>query len=437
MQISVEATGGLEKRMTVEVPAKIIELEIKKRLKSMQPTVKLHGFRPGKVPMSVVEKRFAGKVRSEVTGEVVNSSFVEAVGNEDLRPAGMPKIESQTHDETSGLKYTAVFEVYPEVKINPVNEIKLEREIAEIVEADLDSMIEKLRNQRVEWSSVDRAAQEGDRVTIDYKGVIDGESFAGGEGKELEVVIGSNTMIEGFEDGLLSGKVGQTIELDLTFPDDYKAADIAGKAVHFSVTITAVEAPKLPEVNDEFIKGLGVESGNVNAFREELKGNMSRELDKITKTKVKSAVMDALLSANTFDIPESMITAESQRVAQQMNEQVEVNQSGKMPGKIPSFEGGQFRDQGRRRVALGLILAEIIKDNELKASSDKVRKEIEELAVSYHNPKEIVSWYYQDKSRLQEIESMVLEGQVVDWVLENAQVTDIQTTFEEITKKSR
>ncbi len=437
MQISVEATGGLEKRMTVEVPAEVIELEINKRLKSMQPTVKLHGFRPGKVPMSVVEKRFAGKVRSEVTGEVINSSFVEAVGNEDLRPAGMPKIESQTHDETAGLKYTAIFEVYPEVKINPVEDIKFEHDTAEIVEADLDSMIEKLRKQRIEWSSVDRAVQTDDRVLIDYKGSINGESFAGGEGKELEIVIGSNSMIEGFESGLLEGKAEQTLELDLTFPEDYKAADVAGKAVHFSVTIKAVEAPKLPEVNDDFIKGLGVDSGNVEAFREELKANMQRELDKIIKTKVKSSVMDALLSANTFDIPESMITAESQRVAQQMNEQIEASQTGKIPDQIMSFEGGQFRDQGRRRVALGLILAEIIKDNELKASSGKVRQEIEALAVSYHNPDEIVSWYYQDKSRLQEIESMVLEGQVVDWVLENAQVTDKQTTFEEISKKTR
>ena len=437
MQVSVEATSGLEKRMTVEVPAEKIESEIEKRLKSMQPNVKLQGFRPGKVPMSVIQKRFAGKVRQEVTGEVVNSSFFEAVGKEDLKPAGMPKIEEQSHDQDAGLKYTAVFEVYPEFKISGVADIKISRDTAEISEVDVDGMIDKLRKQRSEWNEVQRAAQDGDRLNTDYKGTINGESFAGGEGDDLEITLGSGSMIEGFESGLVGAEAGQTVEMDLTFPEDYQGKEVAGKDVHFSVTVKKIEEPELPEVNEEFIKAFGVEAGGIDAFREELKNNMQRELDKNIKARTKNAVMDALLAANEFEIPNSMIDAESQRVADQMNEQVKMNQGGQSATGMPQFDGGQFKDQGRRRVALGLILSEIIKENELKAPADKVKAEIEAIAGSYHDPKEVISWYYQDKSRLQEIESMVLEDQVVDWVLDQAQVTDNVTSFEDIIKDSQ
>ena len=438
MQVSVEATSGLEKRMTVEVPAEKIETEIKKRLKSMQPNVKLQGFRPGKVPMSVIQKRFSGQVRQEVTGEVVNSTFFEAVGKQDLKPAGMPKIESQSHDKDEGLKYTAIFEVYPEFKIGNVSDIKIERETAEIVASDVDSMIEKLRKQRSEWTEVHRAAQDGDQLNTDYKGTINGEGFAGGEGEDLSIVLGSKSMIEGFEAGLIGSEVGQTVEMDLAFPEGYQSTELAGKDVHFEVTVKKIEEPVLPEIDDEFIKTFGVETGGIDAFRDELRNNMQRELDKTVKSKTKSAVMDALLVANEFEIPNSMIDAESQRVADQMNEQVKMNsQGGQNIAGMQQFDGSQFKDQGRRRVALGLILAEIIKENEIKAPVDKIKTEIEAIAASYHDPKEVMSWYYQDKSRLQEIESMVLEDQVVDWVLGQAQVTDNSTTFEEIIKDSQ
>jgi len=437
MQVSIEATSGLEKRMTVEVPAEKIETEIKKRLKSMQPNVKLQGFRPGKVPMSVVEKRYAGKIRQEVTGEVVNSTFFEAVNNEDLKPAGMPKIESQTHDNDAGLKYTAVFEVYPEFKISGVENCKITRPVADITDSDIDAMIDKLRKQRSEWREVQRPAEESDRVNADYKGTIDGESFAGGEGEDLEIVIGSGSMIEGFESGLVGAKVGDTVEMDLKFPDDYQSKEVAGKDVHFSVAINAVEESELPEINEEFLKTFGVTDGSVDTFRDELKSNMQRELEKNIKAKIKSDVMDALLVENTFDIPNTMIDAESERVAQQMNEQMKMNQGNQVPNGMQPFEAGQFKEQGRRRVALGLILSEVIKDNDLKAPADKVRAEIESIAGTYHDPKEVIAWYYQDKNRLQEIESMVLEDQVVDWVLDHAQVTDNMTTFDEIMRDSR
>ena len=435
MQVSVEATQGLEKRMTVELPAEKIEGEVKKRLQSMQPKLKLKGFRPGKVPMSVVEKQYSSQVRQEVTNDVISSSFYEAVANENLKPAGMPKIEDQEATD-SNLKYTAVFEVYPEIELNDVSELKIEKVTAEITESDIDDMVEKLRKQRTEWKTVDRAAENGDKVTCDYKGMVDGESFAGGEGTDLPVVIGSNGMIDGFEDALLGATVGQTVEMDLKFPENYQSEDVAGKDVHFTVTVKSIEEPILPEVDDEFVKAFGVEEGGVEAFRAELKSNMERELEKTVKNKVKDVVMDALLAANDIEIPRTMIEQESARVAEQMNEQVK-QMNPNMPAGMQQFKAEHFEDQGKRRVALGLLLSELIKANDIKASADKVRAEIDKIAASYHDPKEVVAWYYQDKNRLAEVESMVLEDQVVDWILDNAQVTDNMTTFEEIMKDSR
>ena len=435
MQVSVEATQGLEKRMTVELPADKIEGEVKKRLQSMQPKLKLKGFRPGKVPMSVVEKQYSKQVRQEVTGDVISSSFYEAAASENLKPAGMPKIQDQESTD-SNIKYTAIFEVYPEVKINDIAEIKIERTTAEVNDSDIDDMITKLKKQRIEWNSVDRAAQDEDRVTCEYKGTVDGEGFAGGEGTDLPVVLGSKGMIDGFEDGLMGSTVGQTIEMDLKFPDNYQSEEVAGKDVHFTVTVKTIEEPKMPEIDDEFIKAFGVEEGGIDAFRAELRANMERELEKTVKNKAKDVVMDALLAANDIEVPKAMIEQESARVAQQMNEQMK-QMNPNMPAQMQEFEASHFEDQGKRRVALGLLLSEVIKANEIKVSADKVRAEIDKMAASYHDPKEVVAWYYQDKNRLAEVESMVLEDQVVEWILDKAQVTDNKTTFEEIMKDSR
>jgi len=435
MQVSVEATQGLEKRMTVELPLDRVEGEVKKRLQSMQPKIKLKGFRPGKVPMSVVEKQYSMQVRQEVTGDVINSSFYEAVMGENLKPAGSPTIEDQEATETN-IKYTAIFEVYPEFEINDIADIKIEKLTAEIKDSDIDDMIDKLQKQRIEWNVVDRAAQNEDKVTCEYKGTVDGESFAGGEGTDLPVILGSNGMIEGFEAGLVGATVAQTIEMDLKFPENYQSADVAGKDVHFVVTVKSIEEPTLPEINDEFVKAFGIEEGGLDAFRVELKANMERELEKTVKNKAKSTVMDALLAANEIEIPKTMIAQESARVAEQMNDQMkQMNQN--MPAEMQQFQADQFEEQGKRRVALGLLLSEVIKANDIKASADKVRAEIDKMSASYHDPKEVVAWYYQDKNRLAEVESMVLEDQVVEWILEHAQVTDNMTTFEEIMKEAR
>ncbi len=435
MQVSVEATEGLEKRMTVELPLDRVEGEVTKRLQSMQPKIKLKGFRPGKVPMSVVVKQYSGQVRHDVTADVINTSFYEAVTSEKLRPAGSPRIEDQEATDAN-IKYTAIFEVYPEFKVNNVADIEIEKNTSEINDSDIDDMVEKLRKQRVEWNSVDRAAQNDDKLICEYKGTVDGESFAGGEGTDLPVTLGSNGMIEGFEAALVGAIVGQTVEMDLTFPENYQSADVAGKDVHFVATVKSIEEPTLPELNEEFVKEFGVEEGGVDAFRAELKNNMERELEKTVKGKVKNLVMDALLAANDIEIPQTMIAQESARVAQQMNDQMkQMNQN--MPAEMQQFQADQFKEQGKRRVALGLLMSELIQENDIKATAEKVRAEIDRMAASYDDPKEVVAWYYQDKSRLAEVESMVLEDQVVEWVLETAQVTDNMITFEEIMKDSR
>ncbi len=435
MQVTVEATEGLEKKITVEVPSNRVNDEVSKRLKSMQPKIKMQGFRPGKVPMSIVEKRYRNSVVQEVSSEVVSSTFYEAVAQENLSPAGMPKIEAQENTD-AGFKYTAVFEVYPEVKVDGVENITIERDNAEITEADIDNMVDKLRKQRTEWVTVERAAQDGDKLTCDYKGTIDGESFAGGEGSELPVTIGANGMIPGFEEGMIGAEIDKTVEMDLTFPESYGSAEVAGKDVHFSVTVKKIEEPKLPEINKEFIEIFGIEDGGIEDFRNELKSNMLRELDRKVKSKVKHKVMDALLTANEIDVPSSLVSSESNRIAQQMNEQMKMNQAGAAQG-MQSFEGNQFKEEAKRRVALGLLLGEIVKANEIKVSAEKVKAEIELIASTYDDPKEVVGWYYQDKKRIGEVESMVLEDQVVDWVLGRAQVTDNMTSFDEVMKESR
>lgn len=430
MQVSVETTSGLERRMTIAVPGDRIESEVEKRLKSMAPRVKLSGFRPGKVPFSVVKKRYSGQVRQEVLGELVNSSFYEAVAKEKLRPAGMPTIEKQSDTDDQGVEYTARFEIYPEIEVKGVEKLAIQRESAEVAASDIDVMVNKLREQRTEFKAVERASKKGDRVTVDYDATVNGESFEGGNGKGLSVVLGSGRMIAGFEEGLVGTKAGEVKELDLTFPDPYHNADIAGKPVHFSVTITTVEEPALPEVDAEFVKAFGIEDGDVEKLRDELKKNMQRELGQVIRSNLKNQVMDKLLAANEFEIPGSLVSAEAQRMAKQMTEQL--RSQGMQGGQFGQLTGDMYKDQAKKRVALGMILAEIIQKNGIKASPDKIRAEVEKIASAYNDPQEVVSWYYQDRQRLQEIESMVMEDQVVEWVLESAQVTDNMKTFDEL-----
>lgn len=429
MQVSVESAGGLQRKLTVAVPEDTIEQAVQTRLQNLTRTAKIKGFRAGKVPLKVVKQHYGSQVRQEVLGEVIQSSFYEAVSREKLRPAGSPSISTQQVDSGQGLEYTATFEVYPEIKLADLTGTKIEKSVAEISDSDLDEMIETIRKQQIKWQVADKAAETGDQVTIDFKGVIDGEAFAGGTGQGMTVEIGKGRMIKGFEEGLTGLKVDDEKTLELTFPAEYHAKDLAGKDVQFEIKVKKVETAVLPEIDENFAKQLGVADGSIEKMRADVKNNMQRELDTRLKNSVKQAVMDKLLETNKIDVPEALIKEESQLLLKQM--QNNLMQQGMQQNQL-QMDASMFKEQAQRRVALGLIMSEIVKQCEIKADANKVRQYIEELAASYDKPDEVIKWYYGDKQRLAEVESVVMEEQIVDWVLDQVTVEDKQVSFNKL-----
>lgn len=429
MQVSVESAAGLQRTLKVAVPEETIEKVVATRLQSLTRTAKIKGFRAGKVPMKVVKQHYGQQVRQEVLGEVIQSSFYEAVTKEKLRPASSPSINTENDEAGKGLEYTATFDVYPDIKIADMSGQKIEIPNCEISDADIDGMIETIRQQQVSWKDSSEAAGDGDKVTIDFKGIIDGEAFEGGEGKGMAVELGKGRMIKGFEDGLVGVTMDEERGLDLSFPEDYHAKELAGKDVHFDIKVTKVETPALPEIDSEFAKRLGVADGDMDKMREEVKANMQRELDAIIKNKTKQEVMDKLLDANKIEVPAALIESESQNLMKQMSNNL--LSQGMKPDQI-TLEPSMFNEQAQRRVALGLIMAEIVKDQGLEADAAKVKNYIDTVASSYEKPDEVVKWYYGDKQRLNEVESMVLEEQLVDWVQQQAQQETKNYTFAEL-----
>jgi trigger factor len=433
MQVSVEATSGLERRMTVQVPEERVEKEIEGRLQRLARTAKLKGFRPGKVPMNVVKSQYGAQVRQEVVGDVIQSSFYEAVVKENLRPAGLPTIEPKSLDAGKSIEYTATFEVMPEVTPASLKGVKLEKVSAEVTDADVDTMLETLRKQRTRWDAVERGAKDGDRVVIDFKGTIEAEEFKGNEGKQVPVVIGAKRMITGFEEGLVGTKAGQTLTLDLKFPEEYGYKEVAGKPVQFAVTVHRVEEPHLPELDDEFAKSFAVTEGGVEALRKEVRQNMERELEQAVIGRVKQSIMDKLIELNAIDLPKALIKQEAEQLAAQMRQNMHIP-AGKSGVNLDS---AMFEDQARRRVGLGLVLSEIIKRNELKADPAKVREQVEKVASTYERPQDVINWYYADRNRLAEVESLVLENQVVEWALKEADVTETKSSFNDLMNRGQ
>jgi trigger factor len=423
----VETTEGLERRLSVEVPADRIDSEVQQRLKKMAGSVRLDGFRPGKVPMKVVQNRFGEQIRHEVIGEVLQSSFYEAISQEKLRPAGRPEIEPTSMEPGKSLAYTAVFEVYPELTLAGMDQIRIERPVTGIEAADVDRMIETLRKQRTTWEAVERPAQDGDQLVMDFEGTIDGEGFQGNKAEGAELVLGSGRFIPGFEEGMLGATAGEERTLDLQFPEDYPAQEVAGKPVRFKVRLTAVEEPKLPEVDAEFAKSFGVADGDLESLREQVRENMQRELDQTIKNTVKNQVMDGLIEANPIEIPKALIAEEISRLQEQARMQFGGGADMKLPDEM-------FTDQAERRIKLGLILAEIIQANQMKVDPERLRSTIENIAAAYEDPEQVVKWYYSRKDQMSELESVVLEDQVVDWILGQAQVTEKETPFNELMK---
>lgn len=426
MQVSVETTGTLGRRMTVQIPAERIDQEVESRLKSLSRSARVAGFRPGKVPMKVVQQRYGRQVHLEVAGDVMSSTLQEALSQQNLRPAGEPKLEPRTVEQGKALEYVAVFDVFPEFEPVSLSGIKLEKPMASIAEQDIAGMLGKLRLQRASWEQVARAAQKGDQVTVDFTGTIEGAEFPGGSGSGMKLEIGSNRLIDGFEEKLIGLKAGEEATLDLRFPDDYHSTDVAGKPVQFKVKVTSVDAQVLPEIDDAFAKSLGVDSAA--ALRDEVAKNMGRELEQMVIAVVKERAFNELLGRNKIEIPETLLNEEIDRLANESHEQLGGSKQGvKLPRHL-------FEDRARRRVSLGLIIGEIIKRNNIQVDPERVRRTVESLAASYENPDEVVKWYYENREAMTSAQSLVLEEQVVEWILSQAQVEEKTYTFDELTE---
>ncbi len=429
MQVSIEATSGLERKITVSLPEDKITDAVSNKLKELSRTTKIKGFRPGKVPMGIVQKKFGSQVRYEVVADLVQSSFYEAISKEKVRPAGNPNITEHNDKPGEGVEYTAIFEVYPEVSPVSLKGVKIEKTMVDISDENIDEMIETIRKQNHTWATVEQAAQSKDQVTIDFEGSIDGEAFDGGTGQAMPVEIGSNRMIAGFEDGLIGLKAGDDKVLNLTFPENYHAKDLANKAVEFKIKVVSVAQSELPAVDAEFAKKLGVADGNLDTMRVDVKDNMQLELDKKIHSEVKNNVMDKIYELNKLELPKALVDTEAQALVQQM--QSNLTQQG-MNANDMKLDPTMFTEQAQRRVALGLILSEIVKKNSLKADGNAVKDAVNKIAEPYDHPDEVVKWYYSDKSRLAEVESLVLEDKVVDWVLDTADVTETTKSFKDV-----
>lgn len=427
MQVSVEKTSELSRKMTVSVPEEVVQEKIAARLKSLAREVKVDGFRPGKAPQHVIKKMYGDRVRGEIAGDLIQSTYYEALQNQDLKPAGHPLIDMV--DEVEGFKYTAVFEVYPEISLDNVNQLKVARPVASVEEADVDGMIEKLRTQKKTWATVERPAQQHDRITISFSGKADDENFTNGRVENYPVEIGANQMIPGFEDSLVGLEPGTTKTFEATFPEQYGNPKLAGKVAEFEVEAIKIEEPVLPEIDAEFIKGYGIEEGTVEAFREDVKNNMERELANALRGKFKNAVMDALYEVIPVTVPSTLIDEEVENL---MKPYIETAKRQKMKVEDLHLPRDAFEDRAKRRVALGLLLGEVIQKNNITLDADKVRAAVEDMAKSYERPEDVVNWYYADKSRLNDVQQMVLEDQTVDWLVSQATVTDEPTTFSAI-----
>jgi len=429
MQVTVESTGQLERRLTVAVPAERLEREFASRLRRVSQNAKFPGFRPGKAPMKMVEAQYGGQVMDEVVDDLIRSTFHEAVSEKGLKPAGGPNIEPKRVDRGQDFEYTATFEVYPEVTRLDIQGCRIERPTATVTDADVDRTIESLRRQRVTWSLADRAAQIGDRVIIDFQGSIDGTVFEGGTAHDFPLVLGNNTLIDGFESGLVGAKAGDLRTLDLVFPSGYRNAALAGRKTQFAVTVKQVNEPVLPEVNEQFAVALGVKDGTVETLRAEVRANLERELaDRVRRT-LHERIFQALLDLNAFEVPKALEQSEVQNLIQMTRSNLEAQ--GLSADQAPT-DPALYVDQARRRVKLGLILAELARTRGLRADPAQVRARVEVMAASYDNPQEFIEWHYSKPGRLAQLEAQVLEDRAAELLLESALVVDKAVSFQEL-----
>jgi trigger factor len=425
MQISLESTSNLGRKMTVEVSPDRIDPEVEKRLKAMSQRVKISGFRPGKVPFRIVKQRFGDQVLREVTGEVLRTSFQEAIAQQSLRPTGGPRLEPSELGEGRGLRYTATFEVYPDFELASVVGMEIKRPQAEVTDAEVDEMIEKLRAQHKIWDAVDRAAQKGDQVVIDFTGSINGQPFKGNEGKDLSFELGAEQMLDGFEDHLIGATAGDTKLIQLSFPDEHQNRALAGKTADFEVKVKQVSQPRLPALDDEFVKSLGIMEGGVDALREAARANMRRELEQKIKARIKTQAMDGLLQRIELELPETMVKEEIARLRKQAMENLGESDERRFTDEL-------FAEEAGKRVKLGLIVGEIVRKHELKPDSKKVQQTLQALAGRAGDPQQMIDYYRQNPAAMANIEALVIEDQVVDWILAQANVVPEPMSFSEL-----
>jgi len=429
MQVSVETTSSIERRMTIEVPAEQVDREVEKRLQETAKTVRINGFRPGKVPLNVVKKRYGQGLRQEIIGEVMRNSYVEALTQEKVSPVGYPKFEAKTVDEGKNLEFVAVFEVYPELELADFSGIKLEKPEVEIKEKDIKSMIDVLRRQHGTLKSVKRKCKKKDLLTLDYIGYLGDEAFQGGTGKDQKITLGEGKMIPGFEDGLVGAKAGESVVLELSFPEEYSNEELAGKEVKFEVDVKVVEDTVLPEMNEEFFTKYGVNCIDEAAFKAEVVSNMERELKQVISGKLKQQIVVALSEQNEVDVPESMVEQEVSKMKQEAISQFGGGQQMD-PSQLPSE---LFADQAKVRVKTGLLFAAVVKSNNLTADDALVDAKIQELATAYESPEEVTAYYAQQENRAQ-IEAFVIEESVVESVISKAKVKKVKMSYEDAVK---
>jgi trigger factor len=439
MATAVENLGKLERRLTLSFPLSDVRTEVEKRLKQQAKTARAPGFRPGKVPLKMVAAQYGYQIESDVLNDKVGQAFAQAADESQLRVAGMPKIEPKQDAPEGMLAFDATFEVYPEVTLPDLSGIEVETVKADVTDAEIDKTIDILRKQRVHFHTKGEAgehgdggepvAANGDRVTVDFVGAIDGVEFAGGKADDYAFVLGEGRMLPEFEAATVGLKVGESKTFPLAFPEDYHGKDVAGKTAEFTITLKKLEWAHLPEVDAEFAKSLGIEDGSIEKMREDIKVNLEREVNARIKARNKEAVMDALVKHTEMDVPKVMIEQDSQRLAEQTRQ--DMAQRGMDVKSLP-FPADLFATKAERRVRLGLILSQLVQENNLQATQEQVKAQIEDFSQSYEDPKEVLKYYYSDRRRLGEVEALVLEENVVNYVLGKAKVTTKDIAFDEL-----
>jgi trigger factor len=434
MQVSVETTQGLERRLTITVPAESIDSAVKSRLQQLAKTQRINGFRPGKVPVTVIKKRYGQAVRQEIAGEVMQRNFYEAIVQEKITPAGMPAFEMKTDVDGQDLEFVAAFEVYPEVVVKDAEKIKVEKPVVEISDKDLSNMMDTLRKQHASWKEVKRKAKKDDRVTVDFVGTIDGEEFEGGKAEDFSLEMGKDRMIPGFEKPIVGNKTGEEVIADVTFPEDYHADKLKGKEAQFTINIKKVEQLDLPKVDEDFAKLFGIEDGNIESLNTEVRSNMQRELDQTLKASVKEQVIAGLLEKNQIDLPKALVEQEINALREQAKQRFSQQQGGNVEN-MPELPADLFEENARKRVSIGLLLGEVIKTNELKVDEAKVSDLITTAASAYEDPQEVIEYYKTNDELMQQMNNVALEEQAVELLLENAKVKEVKKAFDEIMNK--